>query len=46
MAEIVVKVNLKNQAQLLSRRTTPDHHYVSLVIGDSDNNVVFLQKLT
>uniref|UniRef100_A0A4W6FFG8 DNA 3'-5' helicase n=1 Tax=Lates calcarifer TaxID=8187 RepID=A0A4W6FFG8_LATCA len=45
-AEIVVKVILKNQAQLLSRRTAPDHHYVSLIIGDSDNNVVFLQKLT
>ncbi|XP_044076280.1 probable ATP-dependent DNA helicase HFM1 isoform X2 [Siniperca chuatsi] len=46
MAEIVVKVNLKNQAQLLSRRTAPDHHYVSLIIGNSDNTVVFLQKLT
>ncbi|XP_070775191.1 probable ATP-dependent DNA helicase HFM1 [Enoplosus armatus] len=46
MAEIVVKVNLKNQAQLLSRRTAPDHHYISLIIGDSDNTVVFLQKLT
>ncbi|KAG7227175.1 hypothetical protein INR49_013974, partial [Caranx melampygus] len=45
-AEVVVKANLKNQAQLLSRRTAPDHHYVSLIIGDSDNNVVFLQKLT
>ncbi|XP_053293383.1 probable ATP-dependent DNA helicase HFM1 [Pleuronectes platessa] len=45
-AEIVVKVNLKNQAQLLSRRTAPDHHYVSLIIGDSDNSVVFIQKLT
>ncbi|XP_034558917.1 probable ATP-dependent DNA helicase HFM1 isoform X2 [Notolabrus celidotus] len=45
-AEIVAKVKLKNQAQLLSRRTAPDHHYVSLVIGDSDNKVVFLQKLT
>ncbi|XP_028448259.1 probable ATP-dependent DNA helicase HFM1 isoform X4 [Perca flavescens] len=45
-AEIVVKVNLKNQAQLLSRRTAPDHHYVSLIIGNSDNTVVFLQKLT
>ncbi|XP_040000435.1 probable ATP-dependent DNA helicase HFM1 [Xiphias gladius] len=45
-AEIVVKVNIKNQAKLLSRRTAPDHHFVSLVIGDSDNNVVFLQKLT
>uniref|UniRef100_UPI0037E94618 probable ATP-dependent DNA helicase HFM1 n=1 Tax=Semicossyphus pulcher TaxID=241346 RepID=UPI0037E94618 len=45
-AEIVVKVNLKNQAQLLSRRTAPVYHYVSLIIGDSDNTVVFLQKLT
>ncbi|XP_027140746.1 probable ATP-dependent DNA helicase HFM1 isoform X2 [Larimichthys crocea] len=45
-AEIVVKVNLKNQAELLSKRTAPDHHYVSLIIGNSDNTVVFLQKLT
>ncbi|XP_037315462.2 probable ATP-dependent DNA helicase HFM1 [Pungitius pungitius] len=45
-AEIVVKVNLKNQAQLLSRRTAPDDHYISLIIGNSDNAVVFLQKLT
>ncbi|XP_068593669.1 probable ATP-dependent DNA helicase HFM1 isoform X2 [Cebidichthys violaceus] len=45
-AEIVVKVNLKNQAQLLSRRTAPDNHYVSLIVGNSDNAVVFLHKLT
>ncbi|XP_029971671.1 probable ATP-dependent DNA helicase HFM1 isoform X2 [Salarias fasciatus] len=45
-AEILVKVSLVNQAPLLSKRTAPDHHYVSLVIGDSDNAVVFLQKLT
>ncbi|XP_061587436.1 probable ATP-dependent DNA helicase HFM1 [Cololabis saira] len=45
-AEIVVKVNLKNQAQLRSRRTAPDHHYVSLIIGNADNTVVFLQRLT
>ncbi|XP_035993787.1 probable ATP-dependent DNA helicase HFM1 [Fundulus heteroclitus] len=45
-AEIVVKVNLQNRAQLLSRRTAPDHHYVSLIIGNSENKVVFLQKLT
>uniref|UniRef100_A0A3P8WLM6 Probable ATP-dependent DNA helicase HFM1 n=1 Tax=Cynoglossus semilaevis TaxID=244447 RepID=A0A3P8WLM6_CYNSE len=44
-AEIVVKVNLKNQAQLLSKRTAPDHHYVSLILGDTDNKVVFLQKV-
>ncbi|XP_056276995.1 probable ATP-dependent DNA helicase HFM1 isoform X1 [Pseudoliparis swirei] len=45
-AEIVVKVNLKNQEQLLARRTAPDNHYISLIIGNSDNSVVFLQKLT
>uniref|UniRef100_UPI003AAD2253 probable ATP-dependent DNA helicase HFM1 n=1 Tax=Centroberyx gerrardi TaxID=166262 RepID=UPI003AAD2253 len=45
-AEIVVKVNLKNQEQLLSKRTAPNHHYITLIIGDSDNTVVFLQKLT
>ncbi|XP_061654278.1 probable ATP-dependent DNA helicase HFM1 isoform X1 [Phyllopteryx taeniolatus] len=46
IAEIVVKVNLKNRELLLSRRTAPNHHYVSLVIGDSDNNCVFRQKFT
>ncbi|XP_061796981.2 probable ATP-dependent DNA helicase HFM1 isoform X1 [Nerophis lumbriciformis] len=45
-AEIIVTVNLKNQAQLLSRRTAPENHYVSLIIGDSDNNCVFRQKFT
>ncbi|XP_047445151.1 probable ATP-dependent DNA helicase HFM1 [Mugil cephalus] len=45
-AELVVKVNLKNQAQLLSRRTAENRHHVSLIISDSDNTVVFLQKLT
>uniref|UniRef100_A0A3B3YXN9 Probable ATP-dependent DNA helicase HFM1 n=1 Tax=Poecilia mexicana TaxID=48701 RepID=A0A3B3YXN9_9TELE len=44
-AEIVVKVTLQNQAQLLSRRTAPDHHYVSLIIGNSENHVVILHKL-
>ncbi|XP_036409769.1 probable ATP-dependent DNA helicase HFM1 [Megalops cyprinoides] len=46
MAEIIVTVNLKNYKQLLSKRTAPDHHYVTLIIGDCDNNVVFLQKIT
>uniref|UniRef100_A0A3Q0SYV1 Probable ATP-dependent DNA helicase HFM1 n=1 Tax=Amphilophus citrinellus TaxID=61819 RepID=A0A3Q0SYV1_AMPCI len=45
-AEIVLKVSVKNQAQLLTKRTAQDHHYVSIIIGDSDNNVIFLQKLT
>ncbi|XP_068196676.1 uncharacterized protein [Antennarius striatus] len=45
-AEVVVKVNLKNQTQLLTRRTAHNQHYASLLIGNSDNTVVFLQKLT
>ncbi|KAJ3595533.1 hypothetical protein NHX12_004836 [Muraenolepis orangiensis] len=45
-AELVVTVKVKNMEQLLSRRTPPDHHHVTLVMGDSDNQVVFLQKLT
>ncbi|XP_061694341.1 probable ATP-dependent DNA helicase HFM1 isoform X2 [Syngnathoides biaculeatus] len=46
IAEIVVKLNLKNRELLVSRRTAPDHHFVTLVIGDSDNNCVFRQKFT
>ncbi|KAM8839530.1 putative ATP-dependent DNA helicase HFM1 isoform 1-T1 [Synchiropus picturatus] len=45
-AEILVKVSLKNQTQLSTKRTAPDRHYISLVVGDSDNNVVFLHKLS
>ncbi|XP_077415257.1 putative ATP-dependent DNA helicase HFM1 [Vanacampus margaritifer] len=44
IAEVVVKVNLKNRKLLLTKTTAPDNHYVSLVIGDSDNNCVFQQK--
>ncbi|XP_019733399.1 probable ATP-dependent DNA helicase HFM1 [Hippocampus comes] len=46
IAEIVVKVNLQNRELLLTKRTAPGNHYVSLVIGDSDNNCVFQQKIT
>ncbi|KAJ8406415.1 hypothetical protein AAFF_G00306460 [Aldrovandia affinis] len=45
-AEILVTVNLKNYEQLRSKKTAPDHHYVTLIIGDCDNNVVFLQNIT
>ncbi|XP_055007854.1 probable ATP-dependent DNA helicase HFM1 [Boleophthalmus pectinirostris] len=45
-AEIVVKVNLKNLSQLQTKRTASDQHYMSLIIGDADNNVVYLQKVT
>ncbi|XP_035390252.1 probable ATP-dependent DNA helicase HFM1 [Electrophorus electricus] len=44
-AEIVVMVNLKNFEQLMTKRTAPDHHYVTVIMGDCDNNVVFLQKI-
>ncbi|XP_049323067.1 probable ATP-dependent DNA helicase HFM1 isoform X2 [Astyanax mexicanus] len=44
-AEILVTVNLKNFEELLTKRTAPDHHYVTLIIGDCDNNVVFQQKI-
>ncbi|TSQ69526.1 putative ATP-dependent DNA helicase HFM1 [Bagarius yarrelli] len=45
-AEIIVTVSLKNFEALLSKRTAPDHHYVTLIIGDCDNNVVFQQKIS
>lgn len=45
-AEVIVMVHLKNQAQLQSKRTAPGQHYTSLIIGDSDNNIVYLQKLS
>lgn len=41
----MVKVSLKNHVQLLSKRTAPDYHYVSLIIGNADNSVIFIQKL-
>ncbi|KAF5890936.1 putative ATP-dependent DNA helicase HFM1 isoform X1, partial [Clarias magur] len=44
-AEIVITVNLKNFTELMSKRTAPDHHYVTLIIGDCDNSVVFQQKI-
>ncbi|GAA6085546.1 probable ATP-dependent DNA helicase HFM1 isoform X1 [Tachysurus ichikawai] len=45
-AEIVITVNLKNFEELMVKRTAPDHHYVTLLIGDRDNNVVFQQKIS
>uniref|UniRef100_A0A673G113 Probable ATP-dependent DNA helicase HFM1 n=1 Tax=Sinocyclocheilus rhinocerous TaxID=307959 RepID=A0A673G113_9TELE len=44
-AEISVTVNLMNFQELASKQTAPDHHYVTLIIGDCDNNVVFQQKI-
>nr|XP_015210859.1 PREDICTED: probable ATP-dependent DNA helicase HFM1 isoform X2 [Lepisosteus oculatus]XP_015210860.1 PREDICTED: probable ATP-dependent DNA helicase HFM1 isoform X2 [Lepisosteus oculatus] len=45
-AEVIITVILTNYKQLLLKRTAPDNHYVSLLIGDSDNQVLFHQKLT
>ncbi|XP_066048584.1 probable ATP-dependent DNA helicase HFM1 isoform X3 [Chamaea fasciata] len=46
LAEILVTVKLTNYEQLQTKRTAPDFHYVTLVIGDADNQVIFNQKIT
>uniref|UniRef100_A0A4W3HMA5 Probable ATP-dependent DNA helicase HFM1 n=1 Tax=Callorhinchus milii TaxID=7868 RepID=A0A4W3HMA5_CALMI len=46
VSEILVTVNLTNYEQLQKRRTAPDNHFTSLIIGDADNKVVFKQKIT
>ncbi|XP_048353797.1 probable ATP-dependent DNA helicase HFM1 [Sphaerodactylus townsendi] len=46
IAEILVSVKLTNFEQLQIKRTAPDYHYVTLIIGDDDNQVVFKQKIT
>ncbi|XP_040264677.1 probable ATP-dependent DNA helicase HFM1 [Bufo bufo] len=45
IAEILVTVKLTNFEQLQKKRTAHDLHYVSLIIGDLDNHVVFKQKI-
>ncbi|KAF4793067.1 hypothetical protein TURU_114568 [Turdus rufiventris] len=45
LAEILVTVKLTNYEQLQTKRTAPDFHYVTLVIGDDDNQVIFNQKI-
>ncbi|XP_039590583.1 probable ATP-dependent DNA helicase HFM1 [Polypterus senegalus] len=45
-AEIVITVNLINHEQLKLKRTAPDSHYVTILIGDTDNRVIFKQKLS
>ncbi|XP_062834078.1 probable ATP-dependent DNA helicase HFM1 isoform X2 [Anolis carolinensis] len=45
VAEILVTVMLTNFEQLQTKRTAPDSHYVTLIIGDDDNQVVFKQKI-
>uniref|UniRef100_A0A7M4G259 Probable ATP-dependent DNA helicase HFM1 n=1 Tax=Crocodylus porosus TaxID=8502 RepID=A0A7M4G259_CROPO len=45
VAEILVTIVLTNFKQLQTRRTAPDFHYVTLIIGNADNEVVFKQKI-
>ncbi|CAK7303301.1 Probable ATP-dependent DNA helicase HFM1 [Vulpes lagopus] len=45
MAEILVTIILRNFEQLQARRTSPDSHYVTLIIGDADNQLVFKHKI-
>ncbi|XP_074237545.1 putative ATP-dependent DNA helicase HFM1 isoform X1 [Saimiri boliviensis] len=44
-AEILVTVILRNFEQLQTKRTASDSHYVTLIIGDADNQVVYLHKI-
>ncbi|XP_009952005.1 PREDICTED: probable ATP-dependent DNA helicase HFM1, partial [Leptosomus discolor] len=46
LAEILVTIKLTNYEQLQTKRTATDFHYVTLVIGDADNQVIFNQKIT
>ncbi|XP_029141554.1 probable ATP-dependent DNA helicase HFM1 [Protobothrops mucrosquamatus] len=45
VAEIIVTIILTNFEQLQIKRTAPDSHYATLVIGDNDNNVIFRQRI-
>ncbi|XP_004619982.2 probable ATP-dependent DNA helicase HFM1 [Sorex araneus] len=45
MAEILVTIMLKNFEQLRTKRTAPDSHYVTLIIGNADNELVFKHKI-
>ncbi|XP_031193013.1 probable ATP-dependent DNA helicase HFM1 isoform X2 [Mastomys coucha] len=44
-AEILVTIILRNFEQLQTKRTAPDFHYASLIIGDADNHIVFKHKI-
>ncbi|XP_004402594.1 PREDICTED: probable ATP-dependent DNA helicase HFM1 [Odobenus rosmarus divergens] len=45
IAEILVTIILRNFEQLQTKRTAPDSHYVTLIIGDADNQLVFKHKI-
>ncbi|CAH6880767.1 Hfm1 [Phodopus roborovskii] len=44
-AEILVTILLRNFEQLQTKRTAPDSHYTTLIIGDADNQVIFKHKI-
>ncbi|NP_001399493.1 probable ATP-dependent DNA helicase HFM1 isoform X2 [Rattus norvegicus] len=44
-AEILVTIILRNFEQLQTKRTAPDFHYATLIIGDADNQVVCKHKI-
>ncbi|XP_069089313.1 probable ATP-dependent DNA helicase HFM1 [Pleurodeles waltl] len=45
VAEIVVTVVLENYENLRFKRTAPDSHYTTLVIGNADNQLIFKQRI-
>ncbi|XP_047420407.1 probable ATP-dependent DNA helicase HFM1 [Sciurus carolinensis] len=45
VAEILVTIILRNFEQLQNKRTAPDSHYATLIIGDADNQVVFKHRI-
>ncbi|XP_013852840.2 probable ATP-dependent DNA helicase HFM1 isoform X3 [Sus scrofa] len=44
-AEVLVTVILRNFEPLQTKRTAPDSHYVTLIIGDADNQLIFKHKI-
>ncbi|XP_061412685.1 probable ATP-dependent DNA helicase HFM1 [Lethenteron reissneri] len=46
VAEVMITVVLKNFAELQSQRTAPDSHICTLLMGNSDNNLVHRQIIT
>ncbi|KAG8436718.1 hypothetical protein GDO86_007706, partial [Hymenochirus boettgeri] len=45
VAEVVLTILLTNFQLLQKKRTAPDSHYMTLVIGSTDNYIVFKQKI-
>ncbi|XP_057356393.1 probable ATP-dependent DNA helicase HFM1 isoform X2 [Manis pentadactyla] len=45
VAEILVTIILRNFEQLQNKRTASDSHYITLIIGNADNQLVFKHKI-